>query len=85
KANDQKLRDFDRIIKGREFNLREMDSQLKALMKQQGDEIGAAMVPFNDKIKHIDAQRKTMEKVQEAATRFELEKIRLQSSMQRDA
>jgi hypothetical protein len=85
RQNDQKIKEFDRIVKSKEFSIREMDAQIKALLRQQGDEMGSAMVPFKDRLDHIEQQRKAGEKLRAESLKLEEVKIKLRMEAERNA
>jgi peptidyl-tRNA hydrolase len=85
RQNDQKIKEFDRIVKSKEFSIREMDAQIKAMMKQNGDELGAAMVPFGDRLKHIQDQKQAVEKLRAESLKLEEVKIRLRMEAEQKA
>ena len=61
RLNDEKLKAYDRVLKGKEFNIREIDSQLKTIGEQYGDQIMMNAKDFKTKIDQVNATAKAME------------------------
>lgn len=60
KLNDEKLKDYDRVLKGKEFNVREMDAQLRNIAKKYGDEGIANARDFKTMFDSVNGQTKAM-------------------------
>lgn len=59
--NNQKLKEYDRILKSRQFNIREIDAQMRAVAKRYGDESVANARTFKERFQLIDSNRKATE------------------------
>lgn len=60
KLNDEKLKEYDRVLKGKEFNVREMDAQLRNIAKKYGDEGIANAKDFKTMFDSVNGQTKAM-------------------------
>jgi hypothetical protein len=62
-TNNEKLKEYDRVLKGKEFNLREMDAELTRIAKQYGDEVTLNAKSYKDRIEAITSQRTATQKI----------------------
>lgn len=77
KTNDEKLKEYDRVLKGKEFNLREMDAELTRIAKQYGDEVTLNAKSYKDRIEAITSQRTATQKIIEHKDAMDMEAKKL--------
>jgi hypothetical protein len=63
--NKARVAEYDKVLKGKEFNLREMDAELTRIAKKYGDEVTANAKTYKDRIEIIRGQEKQGVQAQE--------------------
>ena len=61
KLNEEKLAAYNRVLKGKEFNIREVDAQLKTIGEQYGDQIMMNANDYKTKIDQVNATARAQE------------------------
>lgn len=69
--NDAKMKEYERVLKSKEFTVRQIDAELRAVAKRFGDEGVASGRSFKERLDAIGSQRKAAQHMADQQRRHE--------------